>query len=85
MSLYIPRSIIPGDDLKTLIADSYSSFERPDVLSICSACGGPMKIIASIEDSFVIGKILSHLEARYCLQGPENRRPGARGPPPAVC
>lgn len=36
-----------------------------------------MKIIASIEDPFVIGKILSQLEARCCSQGPENRRPGA--------
>lgn len=44
-------------------------------VSICSACGGPMKIIASIEDPFVIVKILSHLEARYRSQGPENRRP----------
>ena len=43
------------------------------------------RIIASIEDSFVIGKIVCHLEARCCLQGPENRGPGARGPPPAVC
>ena len=43
------------------------------------------RIIASIEDSFVIGKILCHLKARCCLQGPENRGPGARGPPPAVC
>ena len=34
-------------------------------VSICSACGGPMKIIASIEDPFVIGKILSHLEAMF--------------------
>jgi hypothetical protein len=54
-------------------------------VSICSACGGPMKIIASIEDPFVIGKILSHLEAMFGSQGPENRRPGARAPPPAFC
>jgi len=54
-------------------------------VSICSACGGPMKIIASIEDPFVIGKILSHLEAMFGSQGPENRRPGARAPPSAFC
>jgi len=40
-------------------------------VSVCSACGGPMKIIVgmpnhSIEDPIVIGKILSHLEARSC-------------------
>jgi hypothetical protein len=28
----------------------------------CPACGGAMKIIASIEDPVVIGKILAHLE-----------------------
>ena len=38
-----------------------------------------MKIIASIEDPFVISKILSYLEARCCLQGPENHRPRAVG------
>jgi len=43
-------------------------------VSICSACGGPIKIIASIEDLFVIGKILSHLEAMFGSQGPEIRR-----------
>ena len=54
-------------------------------VSICRACGGTMKIIASIEDPFLIGKILSHLKALCVLQGPENRRPGARAPPPDVC
>ena len=39
-------------------------------VSICSACGGPMKIIVgmpnhSIEDPFVIDKILSHLADRW--------------------
>ena len=29
----------------------------------------------SIEDPFVIGKILSHLKAMFGSQGPENRRP----------
>ena len=53
-------------------------------VSICSACGGPMKIIASIEDPFVIDKILSHLEGRGSQES-ATRRPGARAPPPAVC
>ena len=38
----------------------------------------------SIEDPFVIVNILSHLEARYRSQGPENRRPGAREQPTGV-
>ncbi len=54
-------------------------------VTICSACGGPMKIIASIEDLFVIDKILSHLEGRGGSQESATRRPGARAPPPAVC
>jgi hypothetical protein len=59
-------------------------------VSICSACGGPMKIIVgmpnhSIEDPFVIAKILSHLEGRGGSQESATRRPGARAPPPAVC
>ena len=53
-------------------------------VTICSACGGPMKIIASIEDPFVIDKILSHLEGRGSQES-ATRRPGARAPPPAVC
>ena len=39
----------------------------------------------SIEDPCIIGKILSHLEAMFGSQGPENRRPRARAPPAAVC
>ena len=54
-------------------------------VSICSACGGPMKIIASIEDPFVIGKILSHLGGRGGSQESATRRPRACAPPPAVC
>ena len=54
-------------------------------VSICSACGGPMKIIASIEDPFVIDKILCHLEGRGGSQESATRRPGARAPPSTVC
>ena len=61
-------------------------------VSVCSACGGPMKIIVgmpnhSIEDPTVIGKILSHLEARSCTlsAGSAKRVPAARAPPPGVC
>lgn len=38
LSLFIPRSIIPDADLKTLIDRSYSAFETPDVLDIVSLC-----------------------------------------------
>ena len=54
-------------------------------VSIYSAGGGPMKIIASIEDPFVIDKFLSHLEGREGSQESTTRRPGARAQPPAVC
>ena len=54
-------------------------------VSICSACGGPMRIVASIEDPIVIGEILSHLEARSCAPVSANLAPGARAPPPWVC
>ena len=43
----------------------------------CEACGGPLKVIASIEDPEVISKILQHFEER---EAPESRPP-ARGPP----
>ncbi len=54
-------------------------------VSICSVCGGPMKIVASIEDAIVIGKILSYLEARSCAPVSASRALGARAPPPGVC
>ncbi|OED41176.1 threonine synthase [Chromatiales bacterium (ex Bugula neritina AB1)] len=34
MSLYIPRSIVPAVDLKTLIEKSYRSFDSPDVVEL---------------------------------------------------
>ena len=56
-------------------------------VSVCSACGGPMKIIASIEDPTVIGRILSHLEATSCAppSGLAECGVGARAPPPGGC
>ena len=41
-------------------------------LSRCGHCGGPVRVVASIEDPVVIGKILEHLKTR---------RPEVRGPP----
>lgn len=38
LSLFIPRSIIPDADLKILVDDSFSAFERPDVLDMVSLC-----------------------------------------------
>ena len=56
-------------------------------VSVCSACGGPMGIVASIEDPMVIGKILSHLEAKSCAlpAGLTTCAVGARAPPPGSC
>lgn len=46
----------------------------------CQACGGAMRIIASIEDPVVRGKILAHLE--QAASGREVvRLPGPRAPP----
>jgi hypothetical protein len=46
----------------------------------CQACGGAMKIIASIEDPVVIGKILAHLEQAAPIRE-VMRLPGPRAPP----
>ena len=46
----------------------------------CQACGGAMKIIASIEDPAVTGKILAHLE-QAAPGGEVVRLPGPRAPP----
>jgi hypothetical protein len=46
-------------------------------IETCEACGGPVKIIAAIEDPGVITRILSHLEEREAQES----RPPARGPP----
>ena len=40
-------------------------------------CGGKVKVIASIEDPVVIGRILGHLESRGSLAG---SRPPPAGP-----
>ena len=60
-------------------------------IEICNACGGPVKIIASIEDPVVINKILRHLQqqelkvirsplAPFALL-PQGRAPPVRRPP----
>ena len=54
-------------------------------VSICSDCWGPMKIIASIDDPIVIGKILSHLEATNRAPLSAKSAAGARAPPLGVC
>jgi len=50
-------------------------------IETCERCGGRVKIIASIEDAAVIGRILSHLEQR--APSPPALRVGhpVRGPP----
>ena len=47
-------------------------------IEICEACGGKVRVIASLSDPVVIGKILKHLEARAA---PAGSRPPSRGPP----
>ena len=44
-------------------------------IEICSQCGGPVKVIASIEDPQVIKKILDHLKVRGELQDAVLRAP----------
>lgn len=47
-------------------------------IETCEQCGGKVKVIASIEDLAVIGRILGHLESRG---SPAGSRPPPRGPP----
>ena len=56
-------------------------------VSVCSACGGPMKIIASIEDPMVIGEIVSQLEATSYAPpaGSAKCAVEAHAAPPGVC
>ena len=48
-------------------------------IATCEQCGGPVKVVASIEDPAVIAKILGHEAAR---ERPVGSRPPTRGPPP---
>ena len=50
-------------------------------VTICSCCGGAIKIIASIEDPFVIKKILDHLNAKSGAQASADQLPEPRAPP----
>jgi hypothetical protein len=47
-------------------------------IETCAACGGKVRLIASIENPAVLGQILRHRESRAL---PEGSRPPARGPP----
>jgi hypothetical protein len=49
-------------------------------VSTCDACGGAVKIIASIEDPVVIKQILAHLE-RKAESKEYNLLPESRAPP----
>jgi hypothetical protein len=50
-------------------------------LSSCEGCGGQVRVIASIEDPLVIGKILEHLERSGPGTAGAGQRPEVRGPP----
>jgi hypothetical protein len=54
------------------------SLSSAHAIETCAACGGQVKVIASIEDPAVIGEILGH---RASQAQPEGSRPPARGPP----
>jgi hypothetical protein len=49
-------------------------------IQTCPACGGAMKVIACIEDSVVIKKILDHLKEKVVPE-PLSLLPSARAPP----
>ncbi len=49
-------------------------------IETCQACGGAVKIIASIEDPAVIGKILAHVGEAAPVREVV-RLPGPRAPP----
>ena len=49
-------------------------------IETCTECGGPVKVIASIEDPVVIQKILAHLKEKDEPQAAV-QLPGARAPP----
>ncbi len=70
------------------LAESFD-LKRPIGALVASVAEGSPAEQAGIETGDIIlefiGKILSHLETRWRSQGPENRRPGARAPPPDVC
>ena len=49
-------------------------------IEVCSACGGVVKIVACIEDSDDIDKILSHLEERLASEK-DTQLPPSRASP----
>ena len=46
-------------------------------------CGGPVKVIACIEDPVVLNKILTHRENKV-IRDESHRLPGSRAPPQAA-
>ena len=52
-------------------------------ITICSRCGGAVKIIACIEDPLVIKRILDHLDANSRALASTNQLPEPRAPPQA--
>ena len=50
-------------------------------IEACARCGGKLKVVASIEEPAVIGKILAHLERTAPDQQQAELPLGARAPP----
>jgi hypothetical protein len=53
-------------------------------IEVCARCGGKLKVIASIEESAVIAKILAHLEKAASDRHQTELPRGARAPPVQV-
>jgi hypothetical protein len=53
-------------------------------METCAHCGGPVKVIACIEDQVVIDKILFHLEKKGNLPSTPDTLPETRAPPPVT-
>lgn len=49
-------------------------------IEVCTQCGGPVQVIACIEDPVVIQKILDHLKEKAEIQDAV-RLPDTRAPP----
>ena len=73
----LPRNAVIAENLVAQVRAEEARADHAD--PNVEACGGKVRVIASIEDPVVIGRILGHMAVRAALLG---SRPPARGPPP---
>ena len=76
----INKELPVGEHKEMSLAQRLKRVFNIDV-TICSCCGGAVKIIASIENPFVIKKILDYLDAKSGAQASANQLPEPRAPP----